>query len=294
MYQDRSGPDGMMSAMSGTTLQSPPTVDDRREGRAVGWLTFGLLILPIGLAVGWYHVLTASRWSWHDKIVAALLPGPVLSIVLLLRADFDAATCGTAGASSSICLAQPAAGIVKAAAVLGLVGVLAWMTIHLRRTAGAQREFAVVDRLFALVVAVIAAYGVPTLLEPRIDSWSQPEKNAVLDIAASAEAAEEGYAVIDEATASEWISGERPSEQRIMQIAGPGNLRFDQFFDDVLQDRIGDPGEARVTAADLGTCYVFPFVRESAEKRIEAAVGLARFCFGPSERTSAVELDRGD
>jgi hypothetical protein len=37
--------------------QRPPAVDERRERRAMGWLTLGLVLGPLGLAIGWYHVL---------------------------------------------------------------------------------------------------------------------------------------------------------------------------------------------------------------------------------------------
>ena len=60
--------------------QRPPAVDERRERRATGWLTLGLVLGPLGLAIGWYYV---------HLVVPSEEPGDI-------QADPDASTpvCG--------------------------------------------------------------------------------------------------------------------------------------------------------------------------------------------------------
>jgi hypothetical protein len=280
-----------MCAMSVTTDEPLRAVDDRREGRAVGWLTAGLLLGPIGLTIGWYHVLTAPRWSWSDKVLAALLPAPLAGIVLVFRADLDAETCRTSVVSSATCLSQPAGAIMtwSAAALLG--SVLGWLMVHLRRSARTGRTHRVAHRAVALVLAIAAATVAPGLVERFEDSWSHPERDAVIDIAAQSDGSGERYEVIDEQTATAWGSGERPNEQRVEQVAGPGNLRFAALYESLARQKFGDAGEAELTASDRGSCHVFPYVRGGYERRIEHVVGLMRLCYGPSESTSSFTLD---
>ena len=113
--------------MSVASVEHLPAVDGRRERRAVGWLTVGLLLGPIGLCVGWYHVLTAPRWPWRDKLVAALLPVPLAVIPIIGRSELDAESCQQSDAGLITCTTHPTWPIAAWAAPAMMMILLALM-----------------------------------------------------------------------------------------------------------------------------------------------------------------------
>ncbi|MCW2830858.1 MAG: hypothetical protein JWP31_1550 [Aeromicrobium sp.] len=263
--------------------ERPITVDSRREGRALGWLTFGLLLGPIGLAVGWYHVLTAARWSWRDKIIAALVPAPIVVIVLLMGGGVGSYSCVQGGDGLEVC--DPHAPV--ALALLGLLvpaGLLALMLRHLRRSARGEERFSVLRPAAAAVVvvgALIALWEVPR----QVESWTADDQvGDVIDAAARADDAGETYAVIGEDASDRWMESGTLRKAEAAHLAGPGNRRFAAVLDRMESDM--PPS----TAADR-PCYVFPVV-ESGTNDISTVSGLAQFCYGPSERASFISLRR--
>ncbi len=176
---------GRMCGVSVLIEQHPPTVDDRRERRAIGWLTLGLLLAPIGLTVGWYHVLTAPRWSWRDKLVAGLLPVPLVGIPVFGRAGLDAETCQPSDAGAMTCATRPFVGVLEWVVPIALLVLLAWMIRQLSRSARRPVTHPVMSRLAALVLAVVMANTAPALVERIEGLWSHGERNAVIGAAES-------------------------------------------------------------------------------------------------------------
>lgn len=247
---------------------------------------------PIGLTVGWYHVLTAPRWSWRDKIVAGLLPVPLVCIPVTGRADLGAETCRQSGTGAITCASHPVlAALVWVVLVAGLV-IVAWMIRHLSRSARRPVTHPVTSRLAALVLAVAMASTTPTLVDRLEDTWSHGERDAVIDAASKADEAGEPYTVIDASTSGHWISGSdaRPSEGEMRRLAGQGNARFARVFDELVAERWDAFGGPELSAADRRTCHVFPVV-DGGDERIEGVQSLTRICYGMTEQTSSIRLD---
>ncbi|KAA1376452.1 hypothetical protein [Aeromicrobium fastidiosum] len=281
--------------MSVATVEHVPAVGGRRERRAVGWLTVGLLLGPIGLCVGWYHVLTAPRWPWRDKIMAAVLPVPLAIISIIGRAELDAETCRQSADGSIACATHATWTIAAWAVPVVMLILLALMIRHLNRSARSSDTHPVTSTTAAVVLALVAAWAAPMLVDRAEDTWSYGERDAVVGAAADADAAGEAYAVVDEQTQSDWASdsGARPTEDEMDRLVGVGNRRFDLLFEELAAERWDEDGAPSISDADRGTCHVFPVVPSGDPDDVQDVTALARLCYGPAEWTSVISLDDG-
>lgn len=278
--------------MSVATEEPLPAVDDRRERRAMGWLTVGLLLGPIGLCVGWYHVLTAPRWPWRDKIIAAVLPVPLAVIPIIGRAELDAERCRESDAGFMTCATHPTWTIAAWAVPAVMLILLALMIRHLNRSARSSDTHPVTSTVAAVVLALATAWAAPMLVDRIEGVWSHGERDAVIGAAADADEAGEPYTVIDERTRDDWASGsEARSSKEMDRLAGVGNRRFDRLFEELAAEQWDEDGAPSISDADRGTCHVFPVVPSRDPNDIQDVTALVRLCDGPSEWTSAIRLD---
>ncbi|KQX75486.1 hypothetical protein [Aeromicrobium sp. Root472D3] len=277
--------------MSVLTAQRPPAVDDRRERRAIGWLTLGLLLGPIGLTVGWYHVLTAPRWSWRDKLAAALLPLPLAGARLAMRAELDVPRCRQSADGSVACTDSPLSTILGWVVPIVMLVVLAVMIRHLRRSARRLETHPVTSAAAALALAVVAAWCAPVVVDTVEDTWSHRQQDAVLDAAADADRAGEAYTVIGEDAQSDWTSDvARPDEREAERLVGAGNRRFDRLFEELAAETDED-GEWSISAAGRRRCHVFPVVPSGDAGDVQDVTALVRLCYGAVEGSASLTLD---
>jgi hypothetical protein len=170
--------------------------------------------------------------------------------------------------------------------------VVAWMIRHLSLSARTLDTHPVTSRPVALVLALAMAYVAPGLVDRVEDAWSHGERDAVVDAAATADDAGEPYTMVGEATQSKWTSDSdaRPTADEMAEFVGVGNRRFDRLFDELAAEEWDDYGPS-ISAADRGTCHVFPVVGGEDPKRIQDVTELVRLCYGPAEWTSSIRLD---
>ena len=247
-------------------VETQPRVDDtRHEGYATGWLTVGLILGPVGAVVGVYLVLRSTRWTPRWKAGVLALPA---ALVVLGRT-----------------LPRSLPGWVVVLVLVVTIGMVLRVVHVLEEAAQRGSGHRRASRVGALVITVVAVGVASTLAERLHPIGSYDYHDDVVAAAHDAQDAGERYGVV---TQSFDDSGDENTIATVERLAGPGNARFVAIFNE-LESKEGGFETSKLSAQQLGACYVFPVVT-SRRKGIESVTGLSRRCTGPSEAGSTVRL----
>lgn len=240
-----------------TTDEQPRVADTRHEGYAVAWLTVGLVFGILGGVIGVYLVLRSTRWSPRWKVAVLALP---LTLILVAKTFPESVPDGA-----------------RLAALLATIALAIWAVRVLERAAQQGSGQRRASRVSALVIAVLAVAIVLNLAGRLHPIGSYDYHDDVVAAAHEADAAGEPYGVLTEGSAL-LNGGDENTVEKVRRLAGPGNARFAEIFDQVRDE---DPDGEPQRSAD-GACFVFPVVT-SREKGIDSVVALHKMCTGPSE-----------
>lgn len=254
--------------MSAAETVPPPVDDTDHESWAVGWLTVGLLLGSLGAFIGVYLVLRSSRWSRGWKLAALALPAGLA--VAARIAPKDGTTSMFAWGFWIVALAV----VVASAYVLDGAA---------SRGSAQPRP----SRLGAIVIAVLLVALASDQLDRMHPIGSYDFHDDVVAAAHGADSAGERYGVITDQS-SLLGGGDEHTVAKVERLAGPGNARFVEIFDE-LEAKHGGLEISHLSPRQLGTCYVFPVVT-SRREGIDSVTDLARLCTGPSEAGSQLRL----
>lgn len=244
------------------TVDNPRVEQTQHEGKALGWLTFGLILAELGAFIGVYLVLRSNVWSLRSKVAALTLP-----VVLVLGLKV-----------------YPDLGSGAIVALLAAIVATSWAASVLLRAAEHGRIEPRLGRMSAALVAALGVAVASAALSQVHQIGSYDLRDDAIVIAQAADEAGEEFGVIQNDNA--WLESDGPDPDQLAALTGPGNARFVQLFEEA-RSRVD--ADRWLPAKDLGSCSVFPVVA-STDAGIESVEGIAQFCDGPSRSGSYVTL----
>ncbi|GAA3530518.1 hypothetical protein GCM10022234_29650 [Aeromicrobium panaciterrae] len=247
------------------TTEKPRVEQTRHEGRALGWLTFGLILAQLGAFIGAYLVLRSNVWSWRSKVAALTLPFVLVAIVRLFPQRLP-----------------DSAGILVLLVVIAVASAAAHALL---RTAEREQIHGRLSVFSSLLVALVGVAIASTVLSQVHAIGSYDLRDDAIAIAQTANEAGEEFGVIQEDNT--WLNSDGPTARQLAELVGPGNIRFVDLYDEAMSKVDEEPWDG--SPKELGACFVFPVV-ESKDAGIDSVEGIARFCDGTSESSSMVTL----